>query len=194
MWLHVLCGCVAKRWPHSPSFPSPLCLHSILYTHTHTHAESHTRRHTHILEHSNPPWETKTDPAAWHKSYWFYYLLQWMIFLSQFLNWEMSSILITIVEGFFKPYQSGTVENSEGRRTKTGGRKLRFVHVWLWKKRGCDFSPWVRLNKDDISGFNSLNYYPQKQLFRFGFPRRAENGERQQRRSFSFLFFLGLCL
>lgn len=27
------------------------------------------------------------------------------------------------------------------------------------KKRGYDFSPRVRLNKDDTNGFNSLNYY-----------------------------------
>lgn len=79
-----------------------------------------------------------------------------MIFLSQFLNLEMSSILIMIVEGFFKLL--------ELRRGKRGRRKERkeveiCVCLALEKKGGYDFSPWVRLNKDDTNGFNSLNYY-----------------------------------
>lgn len=31
--------------------------------------------------------------------------------------------------------------------------------VFGFGKRRHDFSPWVRLNKDDTNGFNSLNYY-----------------------------------
>lgn len=153
-----------------PQFSLAFCLHSVLYTHTQS---------------SNQPWETKTDPAARHKSYWFYYLLQWMIFLGQFLNLEMSSILIMIVKGFFKLLElrrgklRGVKRRRRGESGWRRGRKWRFVCVWLWKKRVCDFSPWVRLNKDDTNGFNSLNYCPQIKLLLFGFPRWAENGNRQ---------------
>lgn len=42
-----------------------------------------------------------------------------MIFLSQFLNLEMSSILIMIVEGFFKPFEP---RRGERRGEKEGGR------------------------------------------------------------------------
>lgn len=67
-----------------------------------------------------------------------------------------------IVEGFFKLLElrrceGGKEEESERRK----GRNERFVCVWLLEKKmsGYDFSPWVRLNKDDTNGFKSLNYY-----------------------------------
>ena len=85
-----------------------------------------------------------------------------MIFLSQFLNLEMSSILITTVEGFFKMLElrGGKLggEKRRGESESRSGGKRRFVCVWLWKKRGYDFWLWVRLNKDDIDDFNRLNY------------------------------------
>lgn len=134
-WAHVyvqLCMHVVKRWPHSPSFHSPLsALCTVLASsNTHTHTLLNTHTHTHFLC-SNPSRETETDPAAWHKSYWFYYLLQWMIFLSQFLNLEMSSILITTVEGFFKMLElrRGGGDGRRRRRRRGARKKKKWKEV-----------------------------------------------------------------
>lgn len=53
-----------------------------------------------------------------------------MIFLSQFLNLEMSSILIMIVEGFFKMFElrwwwRGGPIGEEKRREREGGNEER---------------------------------------------------------------------
>lgn len=71
----------------------------------------------------------------------------------------MSSILIMIVEGFFKLLEfrrRGEIERGKKEREKRRKQDL-CVFGFERKKRGYDFPPWVRLNKDD--GFNRLNYY-----------------------------------
>lgn len=59
-----------------------------------------------------------------------------MIFLSQFLNCEMSSILIMIVEGFFKPQRSGMLENSGEAAHKDGKEVKICACLTLEKERG----------------------------------------------------------
>lgn len=104
-----------------------------------------------------------------------------MIFLGQFLNFEMSSILIMIVEGFFKlgwggvRWRGGGVSGErkrEGVEEEEGSEDLCVFDFWgrggkkkkKNRREGCDFSPRVKLNKDDTNGFNRLNYHPQIQL------------------------------